>query len=469
MLTFSQIKLKPFNLPVFWLILGFFALRLISFLLNPSLSFSSSFTLILLLLFILCYLKNKSLAFLLLFAEYLLGGAGHFFELGGIALRTWLTIDFLLLYFTYFLVHKKYQTIKIEKNILFLIITFYCLLILAGILGYYHQHSFKFIIQDFLPFIFLLLFIPATEFLKDQKVQKFIKYLIFAFIISSALWALFNFILFTSQTAILHHAYYNWLRDFALAKITLVTPSYWRIVFPEQILLVPLFLVIANFYLIKKENIYLWVLLFLNLILALNISRAYFLGLGLAWIFLLFKNKFKHWWKLSLINLLIFLTIFIGLNLTFSKGQDSGLAILGLRINSIQQPELETSTTNRLELLAPIISLIKQQPLTGQGLGQDLNFINSKQEWQNTRQFDWGYLEMWLKWGLLALINFLLIIFYILKNNYQINKKQPLYWGLFISWLALLIINLTTPALFHVLIIIYLAFNLVLIANQKIN
>ncbi|MCB9803089.1 O-antigen ligase family protein [Candidatus Nomurabacteria bacterium] len=467
MLSFSTSKANISWLQILSLSLGFFLLRGLSFaFINHSL-LANTLSFLLLLGFILIYLKNKNLAWLILLSEYLLGGAGHFFEFSGLSLRTSLTLIFLILYLSEFLFYKKYKNFKIDKKILFSLITFYCFLFLATFLGIKAGHELKYIYQDLIPFAFLILFIPASEFLKPEKNKTFLKNLIIAFLLSSAVWALLNFFLFVSETTIIHQAYYNWLRDFALAKITLVTPFYWRVVFPEQILIIPFFFLAANFYLIKKEKIYFLILVFLNLILALNVSRAYFLSLIFGFLFLFSRDKFKPCLKLAFYNLLIFICLFVGLNLASSQGQDSGLAILGLRLNGLQEPSSDQSATNRLELLKPIKKLIKENPVLGSGLGQNLELINAQGNLQNTRYFDWGYFEIWIKWGIFGVLSFLTFFFLLTKKVWQKIKKEPAYLGLFSSLLALLLLNLTVSALFHVLIIVYLALSLALLLRDN--
>ena len=286
--------------------------------------------------------------------------------------------------------------------------------------------------------------------------------LIFVWLLGSAIWSLFNFVLFTSHAAIIHQPYYNWLRDFAMAKITLSSHYFFRIVFPEQLLLVPIILLINTAWLKYKQNFYIYLLIFSGLIMALNISRAYFLGLIIGLLFLKYKNNWFNWLKIFCLNFLIILALFTAINLISSFGTDTGWGILGLKFSGLTAPQMEISSQNRMELLEPIITMIKDAPILGQGLGQSI--ITEK---INTRHFDWGYFEMWIKWGLFGLLWSLIILGFLLKKIWSKTKSQALNLGLLAGVISLLIINVTTPALFHIFGILYLTIIVSLDASSK--
>ena len=196
--------------------------------------------------------------------------------------------------------------------------------------------------------------------------------------------------------------------------------------------------------------------------MALNISRAYFLGLIIGLLFLKYKNSWLDWLKIFCLNFLIVLALFTAINLISSFGTDAGWGILGLKFGGITAPQMEISSQNRVQLLETIMAMIKDAPIFGQGLGQSI--VTEK---INTRHFDWGYFEMWIKWGLFGLLWSLIILGSLLKKIWSKTKNQELNLGLLAGIISLLIINITTPALFHVFGILYLVMIVSLDASSK--
>ena len=139
-----------------------------------------------------------------------------------------------------------------------------------------------------------------------------------------------------------------------------------------------------------------------------------------------------------------FLVIFCGLFFIASKGKSFGLEVFGLRAQSIILPDSENSSLSRLLLLPKILEKIKNAPLSGSGLGSTVTVYSPVLKKDiTTPHFDWGYLEILAELGI---IGFVVWFIFITKTLFTI-KKQPLIRAVFIS---LLVINLTSPALFHV-------------------
>ena len=187
-----------------------------------------------------------------------------------------------------------------------------------------------------------------------------------------------------------------------------------------------------------------------GLIFSLNISRAYILGLLLGLLILKYKNSWRSWFKILILNILIIFSIFTIINIVSSQGADNGWGILGIKFSGITAPQTEVSSQSRMELLPPIVDMIKDAPILGQGLGQSV--ITDE---INTRHFDWGWFEIWIKWGLAGLLFTLILLGFLMKRVFEQTKNQELYLGLLASVLAIMLINITTPAIFHIFGILY--------------
>ena len=84
----------------------------------------------------------------------------------------------------------------------------------------------------------------------------------------------------------------------------------------------------------------------------------------------------------------------------------------------------------------------------GNGVGDTVTaYIPMEKQTLTTAQFDWGYLEIIDEMGIIGLIIWIIFLGWILKNG-----------PLAASVIALLVINITSPALFHVMGIIWFVF-----------
>lgn len=460
MLSHSFIKTKINWQQILLLILSFFALRLLSFLLKDSQIGQDIFVWLNVFVLLVLFYKNKKLAWYYLLLEFVLGGAGLFFQSFSLSLRTILTLEFLSLYFLNdFKIFKK-DFWHINKNILLVFLVALLFLIGNFYLGLKNHHSLLFIIQDLLPFIFFLLIIPAKEYFDAEKIYAHLFHWLLAFVAASSLWSILNLILFRTGVSVLHANYYNWLRDFALAKITYLDSGFWRIVFPEHLLLIPAMIFLIALYIKTKDKLILIFLGLANIVLALNISRAYLLALLFALLILKYQTKFLEWLKISVITLTSFILLFFVINLSLSQGQALGLNILGLRLPGITQINTDPSANNRLQLLGPIWKNIKSSPVFGQGLGLDLNFVNAQGQNITTRHFDWGYLEIWAKLGLIFLVAFTGIWLVLIKNLFSQTKKQALALACAAALLAILVSNIWAQTTLHILGVIFFSLTL---------
>ncbi|MBP9802026.1 O-antigen ligase family protein [Patescibacteria group bacterium] len=465
MLSHSFIKTKINWQQILLLISGFFALRLLSFLLKDSQIGQDIFVWLNVLLLLVLFYKNKSLAWYYLLLEFILGGAGLFFQSFALSLRTILTLEFLGLYFLADLkIFKKDFWYRNKKALLFFVVAL-LFLISSLYLGLKNNHPLLFIVQDLLPFIFFLLVFPAKEYFNPEKISSQLLNGLLAFLAASSLWSMFNLILFRTGISVLHADYYNWLRDFALAKITYLDSGFWRIVFPEHLLLVPAMIFLIALYIKTKDKLILIFLALANIILALNISRAYLLALLVALLILKYQTKIFTWFKICAITLFGFILIFFAINLSVSAGKNLGLNILGLRLPGITQINTDPSANNRLQLLGPIWKNIQNSPLFGQGLGLDLTFVNTQKQSVTTRHFDWGYLEIWAKFGLFFLVFFISLWLILIKNLFK--QKQAFALACVASLVAILVSNILAQTSLHILGVIFFSLSLAFSQNSK--
>jgi len=337
--------------------------------------------------------KKLSTAWIILIAELLVDGAGHFFELQDFLLRTWFLGIFALVWLYQKIKEKKIQ-LNLPRYIMRGMGAVVVVLLWSILNGFLKDHAAIHILQDAILYGFLFLVFPALEFHKN--LEKPFASIVKAFLIGSAAFSLLSFFIYTSGMGTLPDNYYHWFRNIAVGKITDLGDNFFRIVVSEHLYIVPIILVLTALLIKDWKNKMLWFYLFLSsIILSLNFSRIYFVALAAGMLFLTFKNSLKKWFLVSAGVTVCVLFSFSSLYFTASRGNSLGLELLGLRIGGATSPKAEVSGAIRLAILPNAIGTIKAHPWMGSGLGTTVTYVDPASQKEVTRtQFDWGYLEV---------------------------------------------------------------------------
>lgn len=460
------------------LFIAFFAIRLLSYFVAPYFILQNILTGILLLTLITVYIRKPQYAWYLVIGEIFLGGSGHFLEFFGLSLRTIFLLTYTLLSVVPQIISKKgRQELGLPKIIMILLETFGVTLLFASINGMLHHNSTKLVIQDLIPFAYFALLIPMIQTIKDKTTYPFLIRLVSIFILGSAFFSLVTFILFSSGMTIIQGSYYHWFRDIVSGKLTNLGSGFWRVVTAEHLLLVPITLILGSYIMSHEkqsstEKIILWVLYIAALFtLTINFSRGYFLAIFVALIPLFYTHSFKKWFCTSALTCASILIIFCTTSFIASGAKTFGLELFGLRLKSFTSPHIEESTYTRSALLKPIFQKIEEHPILGSGLGSTITFSNPITKTQiTTPQFDWGYFEIITEFGIIGTVPYFFLItsiLFITTYYIQVTTLQKDFLvGLLGGLTALLISNITAPALFHVFGILYLTFLMAFILHS---
>lgn len=447
--------IKPKN--IFWFTLIYFGLRLFSYFFNPptplwpadwintlaaaAIAAIAGYFLV----------KNDIRGWLIIAGEIILCGSGNILSLGPLSLRSALLILAVIIFFAKIIKEKKLaQTLNLRQPVNILILSLLGWAALSAILGFINKHAPALVIADFIPYCFILYFYPLRELLANEKFRSTGMEMIIAAAIGNVAFVLFTLSGFSSGIFILQDYYYHWLRDVATGKITDVGLNYFRIVLNEQLLLVPLFILFAGKQIFKKERINLMIILSAAAIMAVNLTRIYYLALIVGLGFLFWKTNWRRTAKIAFVSLASIFIIFTALHLISSRGQNLGWEFFGLRLQSITAPQIEDSSLSRMLLLPKIIEKITTaDAIFGLGLGDTVTVFSPIFNKEiTTPHFDWGYLEITAESGVIGLALWLLLIILLIRN---IIKKQNQNGPILLSMIfVLLTINITSPALFHV-------------------
>ncbi len=447
----------------------YFFIRLFSFYSLPFPIAQTFITIFLILAFVVISIKNPFAAWVILIAEFLLDGNGHFFELFGLALRTWFVYAFLMVWLIHTLrQHKLTEVIKLPKPLLIILAALDTAFCIGLINGVFHEHPIRNILQDFIPYTFLLLIFPAKQYLNKFLSRPIAQSILTAYLIGSACFSIFTLALFSTGTAVLHGPYYKWFRDVAGGKITDVGNHFFRIVLPEHLLLVPILLILFFFIVNDRKQRRAWLLVGIGFIpLAMSVSRTYVIALVIGMLCLYSKKYWRQLANTTCIATITFIAIFSTIHFIASRGASFGWELYGARFAGVVQPSHEVSSASRKALLTPIFEKIKDHPIIGSGLGERLTFIDPEtQQPITTSQFDWGYLEIWTELGLIGLMATVSLIAYLFReaklsainHRPRAGSRTLRDYPLSAPLVAFAFMQITTQAIFHVFGILFLIF-----------
>jgi O-antigen ligase len=136
----------------------------------------------------------------------------------------------------------------------------------------------------------------------------------------------------------------------------------------------------------------------------------------------------------------------------------------------------DSAIDSRWKLLDPMLALIKDDPLLGHGFGQKVEFISDDPRIRaqvpdglfQTYSLEWGWLEIWLKLGLLGLLGFGCLFFGLLRAL-RSSLVGPAAWlsiGFVSGLVFLAVTHVFSPYLNHPLGLGYLLFLVPFLPNK---
>ncbi len=480
-------KLSGFSKKILIIVLLFFIFQLLSFLayLWPNIS-SAIFFLIVFIAIGLAWYKIEY-GFLVLVFEFFSGHGGHLFEFSGISLRLTLFMIVMFIWLIRKIAGQKQWFVSLKKispfYILFLLLLFF---ILFGLGRGLVNNNPVLAIKDFINYSYFLLIFPLVDILRTRRTFHQISTIAQAATIGIAFLTIIVLILFAANLVEVHNIFYWWWRGVVIGKATFAGNNFFRIVTPAHLLILPLFLVYLSLLAgrgkgkagIKKQKKIVWLAVLASLAILINFSRAYLLGLLAGLIFLARGLNWRRWLAFSLVVVVILAAEFVLIYAIVSGGQVlASLKFLGFRAETVVSPEEELSSSTRLAILPRLKEKIIQQPILGTGLGTTVSYLDPlTNQPKTTFHLDWGYLEIWLELGLLGLLSYLSILFFIFYQGWRkitvlagnVLKKRILI-GLLAGLISIAVATLTGPFLFHPLGIFCLTFTaaVIIVAGES--
>ncbi len=453
-------------------------------------------------------LKNLQYGIYILFGELFVGSRGRLLEEGFISLRmvvfgavfvAWLVAGIM----KHELGIRKIKTIIHNSKFLILYMFLIAVMILAAFHGYINGHGLKNVFLDANSYLYLLILPAVLAGIRSREAVENIFKILAAAILIIAAKTLILFIWFTygfAGAATLYH----WIIEREIGEITGVVGSASRIFMQSQfwaVVGVFVFLPPLNLPLFRPRSEqgekgkaglspfvregenkrgFAWFIVSAALLsVILSLSRSFWLGAVAGAFFFAGISIFKL--RLSLAKLaslggIIILMVALETGGLYLLSRGASGAVSESVASRIGNPATEAAGYARLLQLPELFQEIKEAPLLGSGFGTVVTYSSflpervtkSNPEGKITSYaFEWGYLDIWLKIGLVGLIIYLLFIARIFRLGMQSVKGKMQNLGILSGLVALLILNITTPYLNHPLGIGYLLLALLSFRNLE--
>ncbi len=446
-------------------------------------------------------LKNINYGLILVLAELIIGSQGYLFSLTiedtRISLRMVLWIVVMAVWLANevreYLKNKqyviKYQSLSYFRQL----ITIALVLGLGVIAGSVYNNDSSFFFLEAKRWLYILILLPLlTSFKSKEDLEKLITVVTGAVVVL-CLHGLALVYIFSHGFTPLVYNVYAWMRFDLLGEVTLSAGGFYRVFMQSHIFLLPALGV--SFILFLKEwfkdtwkfNWYSTILLKITIIsgtiLIATLSRSFWLGLlvagfitGISYV-LIIKPTVKviaQSLGISLgVVIMSFLLFIIVVRFPLPKPTaELDAALLSDRVSGSQ-----AGIASRWSLLPVMWTEIKKSPLWGHGFGKTVTYHTSDPRITlttidgkyTTYAFEWGWLDIWLKFGLLGVLAFGWLLFSLLKDSLKLLKKNSAKGSILLfNLVALIIVHFFTPYLNHPLGFGYLGL-IILFLQRNIN
>ncbi|MBI4438058.1 O-antigen ligase family protein [Candidatus Uhrbacteria bacterium] len=261
---------------------------------------------------------------------------------------------------------------------------------------------------------------------------------------------------------------YAFFRDSRVAEITNLGGVY-RVFIQSQVFTIIFGLVLLSFSVFARNRRGLVLLSSLPIATALlALSRSFWIGIAvslacmtvLLWQQL--RPKVRHLLHVagSSLSAVLLSIVLIALVVLFPlPAQDLTGYDLALALKERTANEDDVAVRSRWQLLAPMVESVLHSPLTGQGFGASVTFITDDPRVREIRpdgtwttsSMEWGWLELWLKMGILGPAAFLYAAYELLKRlrGYQWTDQAWLFTALMSSLVFVFVTHFFSPYLNH--------------------
>ncbi len=430
------------------------------------------------LFFVLISMLSTDFALLIVLAELVVGGKGYLYhlEVGPIDLS--IRLAFFIVLLVVWLVKRRYK-----KQSFFTSVAPYTgyLLTLAGMViigfinGLLRGYSFATIFFDVNAYLYFLLAPVIFTSLEKSLQRRRLYNLFFAGVLLIGVKSLIILGLFTHFGISDLLPVYKWIRDTGVGEIAHIFGNFYRVFFQSQIFGLVGFLIafgILSIRLLRSSHddrggLYVISLAGMTGIL-ISLSRSYWLGAAVSLLLgalVLIHLRIGIRPGLTTTGLLLSLPLVAGVIISWSLyfpypfpvGR-GGADVLVRERFSRSQPAI----SSRSALFTPLIEHIKKHPVVGTGFGTPITYYSSDPRIAKggrpakftTTAFEWGWLDVAIKMGLLGLVVYALFLKRLIQDCWvrlRAAKEEhaAVSFGLLLALVALGVTHLFSPYLNH--------------------
>lgn len=458
----------------FWIsLIGIFGIELLSFFayqFGPVLQ--TLFLIASLTAFLILCLAHFETALLVVLIELFVGSFGHLFQIEIYGERLPLRIGFFLIFNGIFFIKTFFtKSFSFRKSRYFWPNVLLSLVVIFSILiGFLKGNGSANILNDANSFAFFTYFPAIFTAMSSDVFRRKVLAAGTASIVWLAAQSGFVLFIFAHRLREPMRLLYLWIRDARIGEITFITADFYRFFFQSYVFaLIAFFVTVVLLAYAKPIKWYRNIIFFVYTasvgIILLSLSRSFWFGVVAGSVVLIitairagFKptNTFR-WFGILLAGFgFALVTILVLVDVPFPpKGPPILIAdLLRGRATSF----LDAAATSRWQLLSVLKTEIIKTPILGAGFGKTVTYLSSDPRivaetggTYTTFAFEWNYLDLWLKLGLMGLVTYGWLIIRILRQGwYQIKKKtNNIHYGLWLGLIALLAANVFTPYLNH--------------------
>ena len=318
-------------------------------------------------------------------------------------------------------------------------------------------------------YLYLLYLLPISSVVWDTSKKRQLLQVLAA----AATWVMFVTVillyLFTHFHPETLRSTYVFLRDIRLAEITNIQSFLFRIFIQSQFFVIVFSALLLSVLLTKRTKKEWWVITAgLSGAIAtilIGFSRSFWVGIIAALVVFaaaLFTVKPRGKEVKKLVSSILLASVFAVLIFIMAALFPLPSGMVGGNLTdffSSRSAGTDAGISSRWNLLTPMIEDVKTSPLLGYGFGHEVTFItddprvraiNPNGEW-TTFSLEWGWLELWLKMGILGPISFIyLFVFFVKGLLPELRTKR--YWlalALMCSLAFMFVTHVFSPYLNH--------------------
>jgi N-acetylglucosaminyl-diphospho-decaprenol L-rhamnosyltransferase len=319
-------------------------------------------------------------------------------------------------------------------------------------------------LQDANAWVDIALLVPVID-VASRDGQRLMRYGRDA-VIAALLWlpikTLFLLYVFSHGIKALSNDLYLWLRRTGVGEATLVTGNLFRVFIQSQVYAIGAVLVAAALFLNeKKERIATMLGIVGWLSLLLSLSRSFWIGMAAGFIVLgllillqggirgVFRSAMRSVITVIIAVLIIAATVFFPIP---RVDVGSLASLFGSRGSAS-----DAAAESRWNLLPVLVSKIKQAPILGSGFGATVTYkskdprilAQNPDGLYTTHAFEWGWLEHWIKFGILGIPVMLWLVASLAWRIWRTKASWSIRASFVATLAAVAALHVFTPYLNH--------------------